>query len=292
MTPTPPLSRLWFTFMAGPNSLDDLRELWEPIRHHFSGLVVTYHGDRRDAEALYLEDVKGEGAVIYLPFSRRHDFSRNAYLYCGPMQDGDWAMQCDTKERILPDFITGFVVPFLADVERKAHQGINLVYYHTKVLLYEYHESLRFQGSPHEGLTRGDGQARAVDITSIFPDESDVRPNVRAKTRGAFHWVGHYLAYFLYPWGSNHCLLGWENRRDQLPAREGRRLAFRQFLRSKGYPVTVDGVKELFSESPLDEATKTCINDELILHDYYRHAILGDTTLTDKHDPSSIRPIT
>lgn len=290
MIPTPPISRLWMTFMAGPNSLDDLRELWEPIRSHFSGLVATYHGDRNDAEALYLEDVKGEGAVIYLPYSRRHDFSRNAYLYCGPMRDGDYVMQCDSKERIVPDFITGFVVPFLADAEAKKHQGINLVYYHTKVLLYEYHESLRFQGTPHEGLTRLDGQQKAVDITPIFPNEDDVRPNVRAKTRGEFHWIGHYCAYWLHPFGSNHCLLGWEDRRDQLPARESRRLAFRAMVRAKGYPVTVEGVKELFSQS-LDDETKGHINGELILHDYYRHAILGETWMTDKHDPSSIKPV-
>jgi len=284
----PIITKFWFTTMCGPGSLEDLKELWEPIRHLFSGIVCTYHGDREDPEAVYLESAKGEGKVVYLPFSRRHDFSRNAYLYCGGMQDGDWAMQCDVLERLNPAFIETFVVPFISQLRDHSPR---LIYYHTKVILYEYHESLRFQGSPHEGLMRDDGQAKAADITSLFPNEDEVRPNVRAKRRTeSHHWIGHYARYYLYPWGSNHVLLGWENRRDQLPAREARRLAFRHLLRARGFPVTIFGVNQLFS-GPLDDEIKAHINGELILHDYYRHVILGEAWMTDRHDPSSIKPI-
>lgn len=285
----PIITKFWFTAMAGPGSLEDLKELWEPIKQFFSGLVVTYHGEREDQEALYLESVKGEGKVVYLPYSRRHDFSRNTYLYCGPMQNGDWVIQADVLERIMPTFIENFVIPYVSQLRANSP---NLLIYHTKVILYEYHESLRFQGSPHEGLRRDDGLMRGADITTVFPNEDDVRPNVRAKRRtNPLHWVEHYAKYWTFPWGSNHCLLGWEKRSPQeLNERESRRMAFRLLLRQRGFPVTVDGIKQMFA-SPLDDEVKSHINGEIILNNLYRYYIQGEREGLDAHDPAKIVPI-
>lgn len=282
--------RFWLTFMAGPGSLQDLRELWEPLRHLFDGLVCTYHGAREDEEARYLEGAKGAGTVVYLPYARRHSFSRNAYLYCGGMQDGDWCFQHDVLERANPAFIEQAILPFIAQWKPG---GINALYYYGKILLYQFHESLHFEGSPHEGLRRDDGLWRPADITAQYPHEPDVRWNVRPLRRpDPHHFVDHYARYWVdFPWGSNHCLLGWEKKSgEEIQAREQRRLAFRQLVRARGYPVTLAGVKQLFAQ-PLDAELAAHINGELILHDLYRHHVLGERWMTDRHDVASIRPV-
>lgn len=278
--------------MAGPNSLEDLRELWEPIKDLFDGIVVTYHGDRLDPEAVYLEANCGMGRVIYLPYSQRHSLSRMVYLHCGPIQDGDWVAQCDVLERLKPFFIKNVLIPFVMEWRSTFP---NILYYHGKVILYQYHESLRFNGSPHEGLHRDDGQMRGWDITPMFPKEEEVRENVRPlKRKDPMGWVQHYMKYWLFPFGSNHALLGLEKRTGDLNAnfmaRETRRLAFREEVRRRGYPLTVEGVKKMFTEG-LDDILKEHINNELVVHDFYRYVILGDITLIDNHNPDSIKPI-
>jgi len=280
--------KLWFTMMCGPGSLQDIQELWEPIKDHFTGISAVYFGDQDDLEARYLEIVKGEGRIIYLPYVGRHDLARNVALHSGAIQNGDWVMQCDTLERINPDFVKEHVLPWFGLT------GIqpNLYYFHGKPFLYQYHESLVFQGTPHEGLQRRD-DAKPMELNQMFPDEEKVRLNVRPiKRTDPYHWVDHYARYYIStPWGSNHCLLGNEKRGDPIKIyqeREALRIECREYLRGIGVDLTVEGLKKILTPENIPNRMKEYVNREGILNDFYRYHILKDQSVVDDHSWSGM----
>lgn len=279
--------KLWMCGMSGPGSLEDLKELLEPVKAYVDGIVWVLHDSRDSEEAAYLESVKGAGKVIHYYYSRRHDASRNQYLWCGPIKNGDWIMQCDLLERI--------PATFAADAgQTAAHfalQGCNIVYYYGKPLLYEYHESLRFVGSPHEGLQRGDGRMRRVELNHYLPDEREVRLNVRPiKRPDPLGWVEHYMRYYLFPWGSNQCLLGNENRPWEgdpmqiFQRRETLRLEFLDYLARRGVERSVKMVKLHFLVSHWTPELARFVNGDKILNDAWRLWVQGDETVRDHHD--------
>jgi len=280
--------KFWLVFMAGPGSLEDLKELVEPIKQYFDGIVAVYHGRDFDDEAEYLESVKGAGQIIYLPFCRRHDFSRNHYLYCGPIKEGDWCLQIDVLERLNPEFAKDA----RAHADFFQQQGANIIFYYNKPFLFEFHESLQYFGNPHEGLKRLDGKGAGVELSQIFPIENNVRFNVRPiKRPDPYHFVDHYVKYYLYPWGANHCLLGIENRgqniSENFQKRDAQRLDFKRCLREAGISNTVQALKEYILKTKpddMDPNIRRHFNTEKILNDFYRFHVVGDRQFKDNHD--------
>ncbi len=286
------MSRLFFVAMAGPGSAADLKELIDPIKDTFDGFVIVLHDACGGPEDQYLESIKKAGAVIHLPFARRHSFSRNHYLWCGPIEDGDWIVQTDTLERLNPEF-AGRLRHMVGGFEA---QGINAAFYYNKAFLYQQHESLEFAGSPHEGLRRHDGQMRAIELSSYYPTETDVRYSVRhLKRTDQFHWVDHYARYYIdYPYGSNHCLLGNCDRGDEMAIfrqREVMRNQFRTELLRRGVPRRMDAVIRYWHDHPLDDTMRRFVNQEKILNDLYRYHILNDLTCIDEHHWTSLKSV-
>lgn len=269
--------------MSGPGSLEDLRELIEPVREHFDGVVWVLHDGRDSTEEAYLESVKGAGRVIPAIYARRHDVSRNLGLWCGPMQEGDWAMDVDVLERIAP----AFAASFRSLTGQLAARGLNAAHYYGKHFIFQHHESLRYQGNPHEGLTRDDGQLRGIELSQFYPDEKKVRYGVRNEKRDALHWLWHYGKYYIStPWGGNHCLLGNSDRGDEIAIyreREKTRLEFRAYLRSKGVPLTVEAFRDYLLANPQDPEIIRLCNLDKITNDLYRHIVLKDPTINDNH---------
>lgn len=282
------MNRLWVVGMSGPGSLDDLREMWEPIKHAFSGLIWVLHDSLRSEEARYLESAKGEGKIVHAAYCRRHDFSRNIGLYCGPMAEGEWACDVDVLERIAPVFANSF-----RDLTGQlAVRGYTAAVYFGKHFMFQFHESLRYQGNPHESLVRDDGQLRGIELSQFYPDERQVRYGVRAEKRpDKYHFVSHYAKYMLFPWGANHALLGLEHRGDVrtlFPQREALRLEFLAEMKTRGFPRTLDGLRTMLS-APLDDTLKSFLNREKVWQDYYRYEILSDKTVRDEHDWTSMQ---
>ncbi len=282
------INKLWFCGMSGPNSFENLRELLPPIATDFNGIVWVLHDSViGSTEEQFLDLIKGQGKVIHYYFNKRHNESRNQYLWCGPIQQGDWICQCDELERFNPHF-TKYLRQFINGL---GSQGVNAVYYYNKPMLFEYHESIRFDGNPHEGLRRLDGQLKAIEYSNYEKDESKVRYNVRAEKRqDPFHWVNHYAKYMLYPWGSNHALLGACDRGDEVEIFEKRdklRLDFIQLMRNRNCEVSLDGLTKLLSGT-IDDKLKFFLNIEKVWQDFYRYNILNDKTVVDEHKWTSM----
>ena len=275
--------KLWFCGMSGPDSLENLQELLGPIHGLFDGIVWVLHDAVGSEEEKYLESIKGEGKIIHYYYNFRHNESRNQYLWCGPIKQGDWVCSCDDLERV-PASFAGQIKPLIQDLKDK---GYNAAFYFEKPFIFEYHESMRFDGNPHEGLRRNDHGMRAIELSKSLPDEKLVRENVRAQKRqDSFGWCYHYAKYYIScPWGSNHVLLGNEargNSMDLYHERETLRVDFRNYLLSLSVPLTLDGLKEFFKK-PLDKTTKKALNGEKILQDLYRLEVEGDETIVDDH---------
>lgn len=280
--------KIFLTLMCGPGSLTDLKELWGPITPYIDGIGAVYFGSTSDPEFRYLESVKGGGKIICLPYVGRHDLARTVCVHNGAIEEGDWVMQFDTLERVPASFATTLrsFIPLLKQ------RGVNAAYYYGKIFLYEYHESIVFQGTPHEGFRRLDNNLKAVELNVSFNDESKVRLNVRPiKRPDRFHFVDHYLKYYVgQPWGSNHVLLGLEKNGDPqklFPMRETRRLVFREYCRTKlGLALTADAIKAYMLEHQKDmpEDFKKFLREEKILNDAWRYHVLGCRDFTDDHD--------
>ena len=95
--------KIWLIGITSEGHEEDLRDLIEPIKNHFDGLVWTFHYPL-DSGHSYLESVKKDGEIICTKWCNRMDFSRNHCLYQGPMKIGDWFLTIDTLERLSPDF--------------------------------------------------------------------------------------------------------------------------------------------------------------------------------------------
>lgn len=283
--------KLYLVFMCGPNSLDNLRALVDPISSFFDGIVSVLHDGMGSPEDDYLQKTKGAGEVIHTKYVRRHDFSRNHYLYSGPIKNGDWCVQIDPMERLNVDFVKN-LPEFIKSAKS---QNINGVWYYGKPLLFEYHESLKYSGNPHEGLLRDDGGMRAIELSHQYPNEPDIRYSVRGEQRkDPYHFVGHYLKYYLFPWGSNQTLLGAEHRGDPGKVyrdREFLRAMFREELERRNVQWNTEDLIKYWRSTPIDDIMRRYINNEKILNDAYRYFILDDKTVVDEHDWVSMKQI-
>jgi hypothetical protein len=275
--------RIFLCGITSAGNEANLRALIEPVSEHFNGLQWTFHLPADDGAA-YLESQVGEGRIVYAHFAQRHGYSMTHYLWQGTMQPGDYCLQVDTLERISPQFCYEKLPGFIQLMEET---GVAMIANYGKGLIFRFNEQLEFRGSPHWYATGLDGNAINVEL------EPRYFWNVRAEQRDPFQWVYHYAKYYLYPAGSNSALLGLEKQGDPqklFPIVEQRRLEFREEMRKRHVPLTVEGLETLFRRG-LDETLRRHVNQTKELNDYYRYVILGDKTVVDTHRLEDMKEI-
>ena len=167
--------KLWLIGITTEGHEQDLRELIEPIKDDFDGLIWTFHYPK-DEGADYLEQVKGEGETIYTKWCNRLDFSRNHSLFQGPMKIGDWFLTIDTLERLSPEF-TKNLRKLCVDLDEK---GIDGVYLYNKRLLFKLKEQTAFVNNPHEGIF---GCSNTIELTNQSFWKKEYQKNVRDEKR-------------------------------------------------------------------------------------------------------------
>jgi hypothetical protein len=275
--------KVWLTTMCQSGDVENLKELFEPILEYFHGIIVVVHDSTPDDPAVrYLESIKGEGEIIHRKFIYRHNVSMNETLFCGKIQEGDLVMWTDALERPGKRFCSVLnteVNTFMLD------GNFDMLAFYGKPFVFRYNEAMQYVGSPHWGLH---GWTNGFELNRIYNNERDVRLNIRPiKRPDPRHFVKHYAHYYVaYPAGSNSALLGLEKNGDPkelFPIVETRRLEFRKELRSRGLPLNVDSVIELFNDE-LDDVIKGYINNVKELNDLYREYVLKDSNFPDDHD--------
>jgi hypothetical protein len=268
--------KIWLCGITCKGNEQNLRELITPCLPYINGLNWVFHYPT-DSGADYLESVKGEGKIVYTEWAQRHHFSQNHYLYNGTIQPNDIFLQIDTEERISEKFFKERLPEYIEIMDR---DNISMIANYQKGFVYKFNEEMEYAGSPHWYMTKMRGGA----LNDELPH--DYFKNVRLEKRPERYFVKHYVKYYLYPAGSNSAALGLDrngNPQDLFPIVESRRIAFREELRKRNIPLTVDGVMSLF-DAPMDEVMKGFFNNVKELNDLYREYVLKDSSFPDDHD--------
>ncbi len=287
---------LFLTTMCGKGTkVEDVIEMTKPILDHIDGIVaVTHDIPYHDPVARYLNSFRGKGKIIDREWpGGRHFHSMNETLYSGCIEEGDFLLWADILEHPKPAFLSRIkteIVPLMNESE------LDIIAYYGKAYLIRYKESLQYQNSPHWSLHGHNG--RGIEWSTIEPDESKVRQNMRPIKRGhiPFHWCKHYLRYFLeYPVGSNSAALGLDQwpggaTQENWKKREAARLMFRNEMKRRGWPVTAEGFIEM-CKAGVDEPLKALLRSEKTFSDAYHYLVCGRTDIIDSHDPSKALPI-
>ena len=261
-------NKIWLCGITHKENNQNLRELIEPIKKYFDGLVWTFHLPT-DEGADYLESVKGDGKIIYTDWTQRYDFARNHYLFSNIIKEGDWFFNIDSEERLSEEFCKN-LNDYIKILEA---QDIDSLYYEGKFLAFKFNEWMYWRNSIHEYLI---GCNKSVDLKNISPfDDNGIRFNLRKEKRNKFDFVKQALRYYLTQ-GSIHCLLQCENNKKYFEERMSIRSEFRNHLMNKDIDISnTESVLNFIIKNDLDEVTKKCINFEKYLNDVYRYYKLG-----------------
>tara|TARA_R100001163_G_C5064476_1_gene202108 strand:+ start:1808 stop:2644 length:837 start_codon:yes stop_codon:yes gene_type:complete len=274
--------KIWFIGVTHEGNAKHLKELIDPIKDCFDGLIWTFHYPLDDGYD-YLESVKGEGEIIKSNWCNRLDYSRNHCLYQGPMQIGDWFFTVDCHERMSRDFAQS-----LRTVSDSSDEnGIDGIFLHGKRFAAKLKEETEFSGNPHEGIR---AMTRAIEITKTDYWKDSFFKNIRQDSRDKFAIFMSAMKYYIFP-QTNHLLLHFENDRELVRARYKTRSRFLSEITRLGYnPYCLDSVKSCIQKE-LTEELRECINSEKILNDWYRYEFLGARDLIDQHDFKLIKQI-
>ena len=276
--------RLWLIGVTNEGHEEDLRELIEPIKHDFDGLVWTFHYPK-DAGADYLEAVKGEGEIIYTKWCNRLDFSRNHCLFQGPIKIGDWFLTIDSLERLSPDF-TKALKNLCSELDS---QEIDGAYLYNKRFLFKFNEESSFINNPHEGIK---GVSKTIELSNQKFWRKEYQKNIRSEKRGdPYHFINHNFKYYFFP-NTNHLILGFENDQNLIKKRYENRAKLLRAIYDQGFdPLDIKAVEECFRKHLTDDM-RQCIDFDKFLNDWYRYKILEEKEgLVDKHDFSVFKPI-
>lgn len=280
------MSKLYICGLCnGTSDVNDLKELLEPIIPYYDGLQWVVHNPIVLGGAYtYLDSIKKDGKIICTDWCYRLNFSRNHYLYQGQMKIGDWFISLDPLEILRPQFFEKW--PQLKQALESNH--IDGVLLYGKRFLYKFNDFLEHKGNPHEYIS---GANRVVELTSIdgYKDTSWFWGTNRNQKRDKFHYIWHFVNYYVNFPDSNHCLLGIDNlidREEIFRKRESLRQMFRNFCRTKDcLPLSIDGFKYLWYNFSND--MKYFINNERILNDAYLYFILKDELSLSNRDSSA-----
>ena len=275
-------NKFWFLGVTHEGNHDHLKDLIEPIKDCFDGLIWTFHYPK-DKGAKYLEEVKGQGEIIYANWCNRLDYSRNHCLYQGPIEIGDWFITVDCHERMSKEFVETFksIIPKLEE------QNIDAVFLHGKRFAAKLKENTEFSGNPHEGIS---GVTNGLEITTTDFWKDTFFENIRYKSRDKFAIYMSAMKYYIFP-NTNHLVLHFEKDMDFVKMRYGIRAKFLTEIYRLGFnPHSLDSVKKCIEEN-FTETLRDCINSEKILNDWYRYEFLDARDLIDKHDFTLIKKI-
>ena len=276
--------RIWLTGMTSKGHEKDLKELIEPIKNDFNGLVWVFHYPL-DSGYDYLDSVKAKGEIIKTKWCNRFDFSRNHCLFQGPMKVGDWFLVIDTLERLSPVF-TNKLSDFCKHLDKSEVDG---VYLYNKRFLFKLKEQTRFVNNPHEGIA---GSSRTIELSKQNFWNKEYKKNVRSEIRqDPYHFIEHNFKYYFLP-NTNHLLLGFEDDPELVQKRYENRSKLIQEIYTEGFdPFNIDSVKECF-RTYLTDRIKEYIDFDKFLNDWYRFNILEEKEgIVDKHDFSLFKPI-
>ncbi len=256
------------------NNADDLKEIFEPLEHLLETREIGALWVDGGSSADQIMHVKSLGVwVKHRAWTNDHDFSMNEYLRDRDIKHGDWIIQCDTSERIHPDFVHKLLDQMLDNFEE---QGINTVYQRSKPLLFRKFDDQFFMGTPHWGLQNQ--MPHTVDIATFDGFEDD-KTYFWSNRDDINKWITNGMKYYYVYGRSNHMWLVYspanypESTRNLIREHEIQRMVFRRYCRTE-LGLSMDNLDDITEFMKNEELTQTFIaflNYEKVLANYYRY---------------------
>ena len=269
------MPRLWICGI-GQNNTKEIKEILEPLEdliesNQIGTMWVDGGSDTMDIIE-YLAEIGGIAKVRR--WTNDHDFQQNEYLRDSRIKHGNWIIQCDTSERIHPDFVRKLLDTMLDNFEK---QGINTVYQRSKPMLFKKFDDQFFLGTPHWGLQSQ--RHHAVDISKFdgFEDDKTYFWSLRDDIN---KWITNGMKYYYVYGRSNHMWLVYNpanypgTTQQLIHQHEQKRLEFRNYCRStlNLNMDNLDGITEYLKRP--DKFTDKFIeflNYEKVIANYYRY---------------------
>jgi glycosyltransferase involved in cell wall biosynthesis len=267
------MPRLWICGIM-QNNANEVRDILEPLEPFLEANKLGAFWIDGGSTDQSIEEVVGWGGCVKVRrWTNDHDFQMNEYLRDPRIKHGDWVIQCDTSERIHPEFIEKLLDVMLDNFEK---QGINTVYQRSKPMLFRKFDDQFFMGTPHWGL-QGQRQ-QAVDIAKFDGFEDD-KTYCWSNRDDINKWILNGIKYYYCYGRSNHMWLvynpaNYPGTTDSLiQQHEARRQAFRHYCRTElGLPMdNTDALKVLMKSQELPEKLVEFIKYEKVLANYYRY---------------------
>jgi len=263
-----------FLGLITQNQLENVTALTDGYES-FDGLAAVDHFST-DGTYELLNKRKKDGFVEQIPYWQHHAHSMNHFLFHPKVDENTWIVLRDSGERISENFM----LDIRKHIEYLEKGNINTVFHKGKVVMFKRFPNQYFVATPHWGLVGARAQQAEYDGPEFY--------SVRDESRDKFHFIKHYLKYYLIL-DSNHILLGLEKNgpaHELYPKREATRMAFRKYLADQHIDFTAEGVIDhiLEHKDKLPDALRKFINSEKILNDAYRYYVLNDHDFPDDHD--------
>lgn len=269
------MPRLWICGICQNNG-KELREILEPLEHLMeAGEIGTMwvDGGSKPGQSGFEYMVGLGGYSKFRKWTNDHDFQMNEYLRDPVIKHGDWIIQCDTSERIHPDFVHLLLDEMLDNFES---QGINTVYQRSKPLLFRKHDDQYFLGTPHWGLQQQ--RNHAVDI-SKFKGFEDDKTYFWSNRDDIHKWITNGIKYYYVYGRSNHMWLiyspaNYPNASQRLiHDHEIRRMEFRDYCRNElGLSMAnLDDFTEFLKKGEFPPKFIEFLNYEKVIANYYRY---------------------
>jgi len=281
----------WLCGLTYGPAIEAVKKNIIPVSKYFDGLNIVLHkngtilSEQESNLFSILNENRGNGRIHILDWIRRYDYSRNRYLFDPLMKSGDFFLVLDSLENISEDFCKNDLPKLTEAMIKNNLEGIFL---HGKGFIFRKNEWMKYENGTHECIRP---MNRAAELTQIegYEDSSKYFTNTRPTERDRLHFVEHYFRYYLID-NTMQCYLGTEDDGDLTRVRLENRHNFRNYLFSLGIDFEYDSVLNFFKEG-INEDTKTFINKEKILNDFYRNQVLGETDMIDNHDYKNIKAV-
>lgn len=271
------MSKIYLAISTDTREYENLKELtsvWES----FDGLAVTYHGNTEDDAYKLLSERKKEGFIECIPYFQHHSHDLNHILFNPIIKLNNILILRDSGERLSTEFASN-IRPFVKMLE---NNGINTVYQYSKLLMFRRFCHQWFTNTPHWQFNGAQPKMIEIEKTGWFKDDKEYCYSVRNEKRDKYHFINHFVSYYLILDG-NHNLLGLENfgnPQELFPILEQQRINFLFYLQTLGIDNNINSLHEYVKQNGLNDKLKEFFNNNLILNQWYRFTFLNDLTVS------------
>lgn len=269
---------MWFDMSYTPkiylgiitqNNEDDVAEICKTT-HYLDGIFGVVHQPNTDRTFEILDQNKGGGEIIKLPYLQRNDWSMNGFLFNPKFMRGSWCLMADSLERFAENFLVQ-IKTLALDLEKN---NIHYVYHYSKLMMFKKKDFHYFICHPH--WTLANRENNAIRLEDYIPNDRDCRYSVRNEKRPKQAIFRHMMVYFLNSGYSNHMLLGRESKPQEYQVHEEVRQKFIDFcLNVLKIELTPEALKQYILENGISNELRFYILFEEVLNSWYCYYILG-----------------